>query len=147
MYRLAVFGIVGLIWGFYAGIGYENGKRIKLVESLNQAHKIEQEQQAERVKEYEKTSQIYYEQFIEADNFANFDTRTERVYVKADCPAVPTSTDSSRELGDGAGERAELHRETVARITAVTNQARADMLRCSAKLHSLQDKVRVNNGE
>ena len=147
MYKFLAVSLGTLVLGFYAGIGFENGKRIALAESLNRAHKIEQEQQAERIKQYEQTSKIYYEQFIEADNFANFDTRIERVFVKASCPAVPAATDPGRELGDGAGGRAELHPEIVARIAAVTNQAQADLLKCSAKLHSLQDKIKVNNND
>lgn len=143
-FKLLIYPAV-LFIGFFAGVGFENNKRIKLVESLNEAHKIEQEQQQKRVKQYAATSKIYYEQFIEADNFANLDTRIERVYVKANCSAVPAAADSSRELGNGASERAELHPEIVARIAAITNQAQADLLKCSARLHSLQDKIRTNN--
>ena len=120
-------------------------KRIK-AELMKQSeeHAAQLQEQIERAKDYQKISETYYEKYQAASN-AEPVTVVDRVYIKADCP-VPTKTNPSGSLGDEAGYvRAELHAETVARITAVTHRAEQDVKQCRAQLHSLQDKIQMHN--
>lgn len=99
-----------------------------------------------RADHYKSISEEYYADYQEAINREPV-TVTERVFVKGHCKA-DAAADSGRELGDGAsyiGRRVELHRETVRSVTAVTDQAERDVLKCRAALHSLQRKITLHN--
>ena len=139
---------ITLIIGIAAGAWVTSeryGKRIN-AELLKQSeeHASKLQEQIERAKDYQKISETYYEKYQAASN-AEPVTVVDRVYVRATCP-VPTAADSGGSLGDEAGYvRAELHAETVARITAVTHRAEQDVKQCRAQLHSLQDKIQMHN--
>lgn len=137
--------IIGIVAGAWV-TSERYDKRIN-AELLKQskAHTEQLEEQIERVKDYQKISETYYEKYQAASN-AEPVTVVDRVYVRATCP-VPTPTNSSGSLGDAEKQyvRAELHAETVARITAVTHRAEQDVKQCRAALHSLQDKIQMHN--
>ena len=98
----------------------------------------------QRADHYKSISEEYYADYQDAINREPV-TVTERVFVKGHCK-TDAAADSGRELGNGAEvERVELHAETVASATAVTDQAERDVLSCRAALHSLQRKVRAHN--
>lgn len=98
----------------------------------------------QRADHYRSISEEYYADYQEAIN-REPTTVTERVYVRANCPAN-TTADSGRELGNGAeAERVELHAETVRSAAEVTDQAERDVLSCRAALHSLQRKIKAHN--
>lgn len=98
----------------------------------------------QRVEHYQTISEEYYADYQEAIN-REPTVITNRVLVRANCPANATA-DSGRELGNGAtAERVELHAETVGSATAVTDQAERDVLSCRAALHSLQRKIKAHN--
>ena len=137
-----------LIIGIAAGAWVTSERYDKRInaELLKQskAHAEQLQEQIERAKEYQAISENYYEKYQAASN-AEPVTVVDRVYVRATCP-VPTPTNSSGSLGDAATEqRAELHAETVRRITKVTADAERDVKQCRAALHSLQDKITINN--
>lgn len=99
---------------------------------------------AKRADHYKTISEEYYADYQDAINREPV-TVTERVLVKGHCKA-DASANSGRELGSGAAvERFELHEETVASATRVTNQAERDVLKCRAALHSLQRKIKTHN--
>lgn len=129
-------------------VGYETGdkKRLKLV-SDTQIELISQYEDAKKkAKEYEEISIENYKKYQEAVNRPPT-VVTDRVLVKASCsPSLPTDTGGG--VGDGGREGyAELHRETIARITAVTDEAESRIGACSAKLNSLQEKIKSFNGD
>lgn len=98
----------------------------------------------QRAWDYQKISEEYYADYQEAIN-REPTVITERVLVRANCPANATA-DSGRGVGNGAAnERVELHPETVRSATAVTDQAERDVLSCRAALHSLQRKIQAHN--
>lgn len=93
---------------------------------------------------YKTISEEYYADYQDAIN-REPTVVTERVFVKGHCEA-DAAADSGGELGDGAAvERFELHKETVASATRVTDQAERDVLECRAALHSLQRKIKTHN--
>ena len=97
-----------------------------------------------RADHYKQISEEYYADYQDAIN-REPSVVTERVFVRAHCPTNATA-DSGGNVGDGAApERVELHAETVARVTAVTQRAERDVLSCRAALHSLQRKIRAHN--
>ena len=97
-----------------------------------------------RAVNYKQISEEYYAGYQDAIN-REPTIVTERVFVRAHCP-TNAAADSSGSLGDGAeAERVELHAETVASATRVTDQAERDVLSCRAALHSLQRKIRTHN--
>ncbi len=97
-----------------------------------------------RLQHYKTISEEYYADYQDAIN-REPTVVTERVFVKGNCKADATA-DSGRELGSGAAvERFELHAETAASATRVTNQAERDVLKCRAALHSLQRKIKTHN--
>lgn len=99
---------------------------------------------AERADHYKTISEEYYADYQDAIN-REPTVVTERLYVKGYCKA-DAAADSGRELGNAAAvERVELHRETVASATRVTDQAERDVLKCRAALHSLQRKIMAHN--
>lgn len=101
-------------------------------------------QVAKRADHYKTISEGYYADYQNAINREPV-TVTERVFVKGHCKA-DAAADSGGELGNaGAEQRFELHAETVASATAVTEQAERDVLKCRAALHSLQRKIRAHN--
>lgn len=138
-----------LIIGIAAGAWVTSERYDKRInaELLKQSkeHAAQLEEQIERANDYQKISETYYEKYQAASN-AEPVTVVDRVYIKADCP-VPTKTNPSGSLGDAEKQyvRAELHAETVARITAVTHRAEQDVKQCLAQLHSLQDKIQMHN--
>lgn len=137
--------IIGIVAGAWvASERYDKRINAELLKQ-SKAHAEQLEEQIERAKEYQKISETYYEKYQAASN-AEPVVVTERVYVRATCP-VPTPTNSSGSLGDAEKQyaRAELHAETVARITAVTHRAEQDVKQCRAQLHSLQDKIQMHN--
>lgn len=99
---------------------------------------------AERSDHYKTISEEYYADYQDAIN-REPTVVTERVFVRANCPAN-AAADSSGGVGNGAeAERVELHAETVRSATAVTDQAERDVLSCRAALHSLQRKIKAHN--
>lgn len=97
-----------------------------------------------RLQHYKTISEEYYADYQDAIN-REPTVVTKRVFVKGHCKADATA-DSGGELGDGAAvERFELHAETVASATRVTDQAERDVLKCRAALHSLQRKIKTHN--
>lgn len=128
---------------FNAGYKFSDIKHANFLISIKDEHlKAIKEQQSKNA-EIEKVSKDYYEKFIAASN-ADPVIVTKRVYVKATCTALPEN--SGGILGNEEGEqRAELHKETLRRITAVTDGALKDVLQCRAKLNSLQDKITIFN--
>lgn len=98
----------------------------------------------QRAEHYQSISEEYYADYQEAIN-REPTVVTKRLYVKTNCP-TDASTDPGGELGNTeAGQRAELHPETVRSATAVTDQAERDVLTCRAALHSLQRKIIKHN--
>ena len=99
---------------------------------------------AERADHYKTISEGYYADYQDAIN-REPTVVTERVFVKGHCKA-DAAADSGGKLGNAAAvERFELHAETVASATRVTNQAERDVLKCRAALHSLQRKIKTHN--
>ena len=99
---------------------------------------------AERADHYKSISEEYYADYQDAIN-REPTVVTERVFVRANCK-TNAAADSGGELGNGAeAQRVELHRETVASASRVTDQAERDVLSCRAALHSLQRKIRAHN--
>lgn len=99
---------------------------------------------AERADHYKTISEEYYADYQDAIN-REPTIVTKRLYVKGHCK-TDAAADTGRELGNGAAvERFELHEETVASATAVTDQAERDVLKCRAALHSLQRKIKTHN--
>lgn len=97
-----------------------------------------------RLQHYKTISEEYYADYQDAINREPV-TVTKRVLVKGHCKA-DAAADSGGELGSGkAVERFELHEETVASATRVTDQAERDVLKCRAALHSLQRKIKTHN--
>ena len=140
---------ITLIIGIAAGawVTSERYDKHMNAELLKQSeeHAAQLEEQIERAKDYQKISETYYEKYQAASN-AEPVVVTERVYVRATCP-VPTTANSSGSLGDAEKQyaRAELHAETVRRITKVTADAERDVKQCRAQLHALQDKIQMHN--
>ena len=99
---------------------------------------------AERADHYKSISEEYYADYQDAIN-REPTIVTERVLVRAHCK-TNAAADSGRELGNAATtERVELHAETVASASRVTDHAERDVLSCRAALHSLQRKIKVHN--
>lgn len=97
-----------------------------------------------RADRYKTISEEYYADYQDAIN-REPTVVTKRLYVKGHCPAN-AAADSGGELGNAAAvERFELHAETVASATRVTDQAERDVLKCRAALHSLQRKIKTHN--
>lgn len=98
----------------------------------------------ERADHYKTISEEYYADYQDAIN-REPTVVTERVLVKGHCKAYATA-DSGGSMGNASAvERFELHAETVASATRVTNQAERDVLSCRAALHSLQRKIKTHN--
>ena len=98
----------------------------------------------ERADHYKTISEEYYADYQDAIN-REPTVVTERVLVKGHCK-TDAAADSGGKLGNGAAvERFELHEETVASATRVTDQAERDVLKCRAALHSLQRKIKTHN--
>ena len=97
-----------------------------------------------RADQYKAISEEYYADYQDAIS-REPTIVTERVLVRAHCK-TDAATNPSGELGNAAAvERVELHAETVASATRVTNQAERDVLSCRAALHSLQRKITLHN--
>lgn len=136
---IAVSVLAGTFFGYKLAIS----KHDKLLISVQETHLSAIKKEQEKANEYKALSEKHYKNYIDARNIDPV-IITNRVYVKAKCEPLPDN--SSGSVGNGGGEQiAELHRETIDRITAVTNQATKDVLKCRAKLHSLQDKIRLFN--
>lgn len=98
----------------------------------------------QRADHYKTISEEYYADYQDAIN-REPTVVTERVFVKGHCKA-DAAADSGGKLGNAAAvERFELHSETVASATRVTDQAERDVLKCRAALHSLQRKIKAHN--
>lgn len=99
---------------------------------------------AKRADHYKTISEEYYADYQDAIN-REPTVITERVFVKGHCKA-DAAADSGGDVGNAAAvERFELHKETVASATRVTDQAERDVLECRAALHSLQLKIKAHN--
>lgn len=99
---------------------------------------------AERSDHYKTISEEYYADYQDAIN-REPTVITNRVLVRANCPAN-AAADTGGGVGNGAeAGRVELHAETVRSATAVTDQAERDVLSCRAALHSLQRKIKAHN--
>lgn len=130
--------VMGLLVGYEAG----SSKHKKLLIEVQAAAIKQVEIEREKQEEYRVLSKQYYQDFIAA---SEREPIVERVYVKATCPSLPVNSGGG--VGDAGNEaRAELHAETVRRITAVTQQAETDVLKCKAQLASLQQKIKLFNG-
>ena len=98
----------------------------------------------ERADHYKTISEEYYADYQDAIN-REPTVVTERVLVKGHCK-TDAAADSGGSVGNaGAVERFEIHAETVASATRVTDQAERDVLKCRAALHSLQRKIKTHN--
>ena len=119
--------------GYYLGYSYEKGKQDKvLIQEL--------EEQIKLTKKFEEISNENYKLYKDAINRPPT-VVTDRVYVSAKCPE-----NQSGSLGDGRVEsRAELHPETVRRVTEVTDMAEVDVLKCQAIVSSLREKITTFN--
>lgn len=112
---------------------------------IQKEHLIQLELAQKRAKDYEAIAEDYYKEYQAAVN-REPDVITERVYVKAACPTLPTNTNGS--VADAeAGRTAELHRDTVRSITELSQKWQKEYSQCRVMLHSLQDTIRIfNNG-
>ncbi len=98
----------------------------------------------QRADNYKAISEEHYAGYQDAIN-REPTVVTNRVLVRANCPAN-AAADTGGGVGNGAAiERAELHAETVRSAAAVTDQAERDVLSCRAALHSLQRKIKTHN--
>ena len=141
-YALVLAG--GLIAGWWATDAHYTKKIMRERISQHAAYAVQLAAQSKRTEHYKTISEQYYADYQDAINSEPV-VVTRRVLVQAKCP-VPASTDSGGELGNDAEYvSAELHAETVARITAVMHRAEQDVKQCRAQLHSLQDKIRTHN--
>lgn len=132
--------ITALLLGAWLGYQFADKRKMVLINAL-QAETIKQLEAAEiKRKEWE---QISNENYAKYKAIANREpvTVTERVFVRATCPSVPT--DNSGSMGESRDDaaRAELHADVVRRIAKVTHSAEADVLRCRTALKSIIDKV------
>ena len=135
----AICVLVGTFFGYKLAIS----KHDKLLISVQETHLSAIKKEQEKANEYKALSEKHYKNYIDASSVEPV-IITNRVYVKAKCEPLPDN--SSGGVGNGDGDqRAELHRETIDRVAAVTNQAAQDVLKCRAKLHSLQDKINLFN--
>ena len=125
-----------------AWLGYQlaDKQRIELISEL-QADTIKQLESAEiKRKEWERISNDYYQKYQTAANREPV-TITERVFVRANCPDVSASDGGGMGASGDDAARAELHEEIVRRITEVTHEAEADVLRCRTALKSIITKI------
>lgn len=140
--------IIALVFGFIGGAALSYSQTAKHYEA-----KARTEQDAyvkaldevnQRADNYRSISEEYYADYQDAIN-RDPTVVTERLYVKGHCK-TDAAADSGGELGNAAAvERVELHTETVASATRVTDQAERDVLKCRAVLHSLQRKIKTHN--
>lgn len=144
MIRYAVVLAGGLLAGWWATESHYTKKIMRERIIQHEAYAAQLKKQTERTEHYKTISEQYYADYQDAINSEPV-VVTKRLYIKAKCP-VPTTANPSGGLGDATGYvSAELHAETVARITAVTHRAEQDVKQCRAQLHSLQDKIRAHN--
>ena len=145
MLRYALVLAAGLLAGWWATDSHYSNKIMRERISQHEAYVEQLNKQAERTEHYKSISEKYYADYQDAINSEPV-TVVDRVYVRSTCP-VPTAADSGGSLGDAEKQyvRSELHAETVARVTAVTQRAERDVKQCRAQLHSLQDKIRMHN--
>lgn len=133
--------VLGLFFGYQLGIK----KRDKLLIELQNSHLEVYEKERKKTNDYKAIAEKNYQDYLDAISVKP-DVITERVYVKADCPALPTNTNGS--VADAeAGRTAELHRDTVRSITELSQKWQKEYSQCRVMLHSLQDTIRIfNNG-
>ena len=122
---IAVSVLAGTFFGYKLAIS----KHDKLLISVQETHLSAIKKEQEKANEYKALSEKHYKNYIDARNIDPV-IITNRVYVKAKCEPLPDQFQVEG-VGNGGGEQiAELHRETIDRITAVTNQATKDVLKC-----------------
>ena len=144
MLRYALVLSAGLSVGWWVTDSHYNKKIMRELISQQEAYEEQLNKQAKRTEHYKSISEKYYADYQDAIN-REPSVVTERVFVRAHCPTNATA-DSGGNVGNGAApERVELHAETVASATRVTDQAERDVLSCRAALHSLQRKIRAHN--
>ena len=132
--------ITALFLGAWIGYQFADKRKMVLINAL-QADTIKQLEDAEaKRKEWEQISNENYAKYQAVANREPV-TVTERVYVRAICPSVPTGDSGSMGESRDDDARAELHADTVRRIAKVTHDAEADVLRCRTALKSIIDKV------
>lgn len=138
--------ISALVCGFY--FGYEQGakKYETLITELNETHTKVLTKQIEQAEFYRKLSNEHYQSYKNALNREPVHT-VERVFVKvASAKCEPVLNNSAGDVGAGDAQlRAELHEDTVRRITAVTHKAENNLLSCQIALKSLRDKILIHN--
>lgn len=136
----AICAVIGAAAGWMNASDYYEVKARKEQDAYHDAV----DKVVERADHYKTISEEYYADYQDAIN-REPTVVTERLYVKGHCKTDAT-TNPSGELGNGAAvERVELHAETVASATAVTDQAERDVLSCRSALHSLQRKIKTHN--
>lgn len=133
--------VLGLFFGYQLGIK----KRDNLLIELQKQHIKVYEKERKKTTDYKAIAEKNYQDYLAASN-REPDVITERVYVKATCPTLPTNTNGS--VADAeAGRTAELHRDTVRSITELSQKWQKEYSQCRVMLHSLQDTIRIfNNG-
>lgn len=133
--------VLGLFFGYQLGIK----KRDNLLIELQKQHIKVYEKERKKTTDYKAIAEKNYQDYLAAIN-REPDVITERVYVKATCPTLPTNTNGS--VADAeAGRTAELHRDTVRSITELSQKWQKEYSQCRVMLHSLQDTIRIfNNG-
>lgn len=132
---------IGAAGGWLNAADYYEAKARKEKDAYHEAV----DEVTKRADHYKTISEEYYADYQNAINREPV-TVTERVFVKGHCKA-DAAADSGGELGNAAAveRRFELHSETVASATRVTDQAERDVLKCRAALHSLQRKIKTHN--
>lgn len=144
MIRYAVVTVGGMLFGWWAADAHYTKKIMRERITQHEIYAAQLKKQTERTEHYKSISEQYYADYQDAINSEPV-VVTKRLYVQAKCP-VPTTANPSGELGDATEYvSAELHTETVRRITAVTHRAEQDVKQCRAQLHSLQDKIQMHN--
>ena len=144
MKTLLIAFAVGAVMGFWLAYTNTSDHYEAKARKERDAYYEAVDEVTKRLQHYKTISEEYYADYQDAIN-REPTIVTERVFVKGHCKA-DAAADSGGELGNAAAvERFELHEETVASATRVTDQAERDVLSCRAALHSLQRKIKTHN--
>ena len=137
---------IGAVSSWWATDSHYTNKMLGERIAQHEAYAAQLAAQSKRTEHYKSISEKYYADYENAIN-SEPTVVTERVFVRASCPAS-ASTNNSGGLGDAGPtkeQRAELHQDVVRGATAVTDQADRDVLTCRAALRSLQEKIEAHN--
>lgn len=138
----ALCAVIGAVGGWLNAADHYEAKARKEKDAYHEAVA----EVTERADHYKTISEEYYADYQDAIN-REPTVVTERVLVKGHCKA-DAAADSGGSVGNAGAtreQRFELHAETVASATRVTDQAERDVLKCRAALHSLQRKIKSHN--